>query len=162
MCYDIGIFPCPHIIFSLLLPPTTVSAGDKKSAAAFKQIQFEEISHVHAGYRWFQYVCDESKIDPIPIFHKLVRRHFGGQLRAPFAVKERLAAGMSEDWYVPLSLNKQPVVAAEGESAPVEKKSVAEIMAARRKRKEAEQAAQTTTETKPDGSVIPEQDANNQ
>ena len=39
----------------------------------------------------------------IQLFHDIVRIHFRGKLKKPFNHEFRSRAGMSEDWYVPLS-----------------------------------------------------------
>lgn len=42
--------------------------------------------------------------EAIPFFHETVRKNFRGLLKAPFNTPARLAAGMTEDWYLPLTL----------------------------------------------------------
>lgn len=39
----------------------------------------------------------------VALFHQLVRTHFAGALRPPFAAEERLRAGMGPEWYEPLA-----------------------------------------------------------
>ena len=40
------------------------SANDQKSGAALEVIYQEEIEHVRAGQRWFNYLCQQDKLNP--------------------------------------------------------------------------------------------------
>lgn len=77
--------------------------GDATSAAILTANYQEEITHVGAGTRWFCYVCHRDGADPVRRFHELVRRHFRGLLKPPFNEEARAAAGMSPEWYWPLT-----------------------------------------------------------
>ncbi|KDO30603.1 hypothetical protein SPRG_04502 [Saprolegnia parasitica CBS 223.65] len=64
----------------------------------------EEVTHVAAGLRWFQYLCEkQGGLDPIPTFHDLVRAHYVGVLKPPFNTAARDRALMTEAWYMPLT-----------------------------------------------------------
>jgi uncharacterized ferritin-like protein (DUF455 family) len=44
--------------------------------------------------------------NPKEIFYDLVRTRFHGNLKPPFNTEARSAAGMTEDWYLPLALKE--------------------------------------------------------
>ncbi|MGE3105780.1 MAG: ferritin-like domain-containing protein [Lysobacterales bacterium] len=71
-------------------------AGDHDSAALIEIILHEEIAHVAAGTRWFNYCCQQQQLDPDTTFLALVREHAAGILRPPFNHSARRAAGFSE------------------------------------------------------------------
>lgn len=97
------------------------TGGDEASAAILTRNLAEEVTHVAAGVRWLTQLCAwGGEPSPIPTFHALVRKHFHGALRPPFAVAERASAGMTKEWYMPLCA--APAAAAGGggssEAAP--------------------------------------------
>jgi uncharacterized ferritin-like protein (DUF455 family) len=77
--------------------------GDAASAAILRRIYEDEISHVAAGRRWFDFVCGRRNADPVATFHALVRRHFRGGLKRPFNEAARRAAGFAAALYEPLA-----------------------------------------------------------
>jgi uncharacterized ferritin-like protein (DUF455 family) len=106
------------------------AGGDEASAAILTRNLAEEVTHVAAGVRWLTQLCAwGGQPSPIPTFHALVRRHFHGALRPPFAVAERGVAGMSEEWYMPLcaaaaaagagSAGAEPLSATSGTAEPL-------------------------------------------
>ncbi len=78
-------------------------AGDPDSARSLKLIYDEEISHVFAGQKWFNYLCNKENINPEQSFQKLVRRYFKGRIKPPFNVAARDRAGFDQSFYLPLS-----------------------------------------------------------
>jgi uncharacterized ferritin-like protein (DUF455 family) len=78
------------------------AGGDLISQEILSKNLAEEVTHVAAGVRWLKYLCDCGSVEIIPAFHDLVRRHFHGVLRPPFADTERGIAGMTPEWYLPL------------------------------------------------------------
>ena len=78
------------------------AGGDTISQEILSKNLAEEVTHVAAGVRWLKYLCERGSVEIIPVFHDLVRRHFHGVLRPPFADKERGIAGMTTEWYLPL------------------------------------------------------------
>lgn len=69
----------------------------------------EEITHVREGLTWFKHICKvehnitEEK-DIIAKFHETVGRVFRAKLLTPpFDKENRLKAGMTEDYYLPIS-----------------------------------------------------------
>ena len=63
----------------------------------------EEITHVACGFKWFNYLCDREHLKPIETFHKIVKSYHRGVIRGPFNVDARNKAGLTEDWYMPLT-----------------------------------------------------------
>jgi len=78
------------------------AGGDTASSAILTANLAEEVTHVAAGVKWLKQLAAWGGQEPIPLFHTLVRAHFHGALRPPFATKERGEAGMSGEWYLPL------------------------------------------------------------
>lgn len=78
-------------------------AKDSISKAILVKNHHEEITHVKAGLKWFTYLCKQQHIEPIPTFHRIVRSKYVGLLKPPFNTSAREKAGMSPEWYLPLS-----------------------------------------------------------
>lgn len=73
--------------------------GDEATADIMARIGEEEIDHVAAGVRWFEYVCNQRDLDPIPTFKGLVATRFKGQIKPPFNIEARNRANMSDLYY---------------------------------------------------------------
>ncbi len=87
-------------------PPTVERLrrlGDEKTANIMARIGTEEIPHVAAGTRWFNYMTEKRGLNPQKTFQTFVRKRFKGVLKAPFNVKARNEAGLTEDYYLPVS-----------------------------------------------------------
>jgi uncharacterized ferritin-like protein (DUF455 family) len=78
--------------------------GDAESAALLEIIYRDEIGHVAAGRRWFDWLCRERGLAPAETYRALVRRHFNGVLKPPFNHAGRAAAGMAPGFYEPLAM----------------------------------------------------------
>ncbi len=78
-------------------------AGDAQAVAALQTIYAEEVGHVAYGSKWFHFLCGRKNLDPKPVFHDLVRRHFHGPLKPPFNEEKRAEAGLPPDFYWPLA-----------------------------------------------------------
>ncbi len=74
-------------------------AGDAESAAILARIYRDEIGHVAAGRRWFEFLCRERGLDPPAAFHANVRRYFTGELKPPFNRAARDEAGFPANFY---------------------------------------------------------------
>lgn len=87
--------------------PATVeklrNQGDDKTANVMEQIGREEIDHVAAGTRWFKYISQKRELNPVETYHQLVTKYFAGGLKGPFNVDARSQAGMTAEFYEPLS-----------------------------------------------------------
>lgn len=79
-----------------------VAAGDERSAAALQVIHDDEIGHVAAGKRWFDHVCADRDLDPVPTWQELVRTLFKGGLKPPFNTQSRDKADFPDYFYAPL------------------------------------------------------------
>jgi uncharacterized ferritin-like protein (DUF455 family) len=79
------------------------AAGDAESAAVLQVIYDEEIGHVAAGKRWFDFLCARRGLVPVTAWQDLVRRHFKGRLKPPFNEAGRSEAGFSAAYYAPLA-----------------------------------------------------------
>ncbi len=80
-----------------------LKCDDHLSVAVLDNNYREEIGHVAAGVRWFKYLCRERGLNEIDEFHRLSRQYFKGKLREPFNRSAREEAGLTEQWYMPLS-----------------------------------------------------------
>lgn len=73
--------------------------GDEVSVAVLQTIYDEEIGHVAAGRRWFQWECARRGRDPIDAYRANVQRHYAGALKLPFNRAARDAAGFAPTFY---------------------------------------------------------------
>ena len=73
--------------------------GDSATAALLQAIHDDEITHVAAGRRWFEYLCARRGVEPVAEWHALLARHFGGRLKPPFNDESRLKAGLTPAYY---------------------------------------------------------------
>ncbi len=79
------------------------ASGDQKSVEALNIIYQEEISHVGAGFYWFNYLCDQKNLPAEATYQALVTKYFTGSLKPPFNIEARNKAGFMESFYQPLS-----------------------------------------------------------
>lgn len=75
--------------------------GDIESAQVLHRIHDDEIGHVAVGKRWFHWAVGDDP-DPQQTWRRLVRQHFGGQVKPPFNEPSRNRADFPSDWYLPL------------------------------------------------------------
>ena len=71
-------------------------AGDHAAAAILDIILRDEIGHVAVGNRWFAWLCEQRKLEPLTTFAELTTRYKAPLLRGPFNMEARRAAGFSE------------------------------------------------------------------
>lgn len=88
-----------------------VSTGDSQSARIVDQICQEELSHVAAGVRWFEWTLKQRlpRVPPSCVYQAAVLQ-FSGLLVPPFNQSARLSAGMPSDYYLPLTFRPAPAV----------------------------------------------------
>jgi uncharacterized ferritin-like protein (DUF455 family) len=79
------------------------AAGDARSAAILGRIYSDEIRHVGAGSKWFEWACESRRIEPVSAWQRLVARHFRGTLKPPFNDSARDQAGLSRHYYAALA-----------------------------------------------------------
>ena len=80
-----------------------IKVHDETSASILDHNFKEEIFHVATGVKWFKYICNERQINCIEQFHLLSKQYFKGKLKPPFNIEAREAAGLTSDWYMPLT-----------------------------------------------------------
>ncbi len=68
---------------------------EEKTAAILEIILRDEIGHVKIGSHWFNYFCDQRRLDCEQTFRDLLSRYFSGQLSAPFHHEARKQAGFT-------------------------------------------------------------------
>jgi uncharacterized ferritin-like protein (DUF455 family) len=73
--------------------------GDSATAEILAIIAHDEISHVAAGVRWFEYVCEKRKLEPFSTFKTELSKNFNGHLKPPFHYAARDLANMSRNYY---------------------------------------------------------------
>ena len=57
----------------------------------------EEIGHVEIGNRWYRWLCQGQRLDPVAHYKMLVQRHRAPRLRPPFNTEARQAAGFTNE-----------------------------------------------------------------
>ena len=72
-------------------------AGDKTGADILTIILRDEIGHVAIGNVWFNWICEQRKLEPIATFEKLCIDYSAPKLKPPFNLEARRSAGFSED-----------------------------------------------------------------
>ena len=81
------------------------AVDDLESAAILEVIYQDEIGHVAAGQRWFDYLCDRRGLSAEAAWPEFVRRCFKGDLKPPFNHAARRRAGMTPGIYACLTQN---------------------------------------------------------
>lgn len=71
------------------------AVGDTASIEVLDIILREEVAHVAAGTRWFEWCCKREGVEPVPTFQRLLDLHAPGAVRPPFNEQARLDAGFS-------------------------------------------------------------------
>jgi uncharacterized ferritin-like protein (DUF455 family) len=89
------------------------AAADTASARILARILNDEIRHVRAGTRWFEWGCAQRGLAPESHWRDLVTRHFRGRIKAPFNDSAREAAGLTRDYYEALA--KEDLVPSEAD-----------------------------------------------
>lgn len=87
-------------------PPTIERlerVGDLTSARILRRILSDEIKHVEAGTRWFNFAVNLQDLSPATTFRDLVSRHFRGVLKPPFNDSARRQAGLTREFYAPIA-----------------------------------------------------------
>jgi len=69
---------------------------DPETVEILELILREEIGHVRAGSRWFNYLCEQRGIDAESTYLDLVHEYMGNGLHCPVHLQARLDAGFSE------------------------------------------------------------------
>ena len=78
--------------------------NDLETVGALEIIYEDEVTHVAAGRRWFEWLAKEKRHnDLITLWQELVKAHFQGILKRPFNIPARFEAGMQPQYYIPLA-----------------------------------------------------------
>ena len=70
--------------------------GDLRAVEILELILREEIGHVAIGTHWFNYLCEQRKVDTLETFKYILDNYFDGQLRGPFHTEARKQAGFTD------------------------------------------------------------------
>jgi len=73
--------------------------GDEATAAILTTIADDEINHVAAGVRWFEYVCQKRQLEATSTFKEVLGKNFKGHLKPPFNYAARDLAKMNRNYY---------------------------------------------------------------
>jgi uncharacterized ferritin-like protein (DUF455 family) len=76
-------------------------AGDAETAAVLDVIYVDEIKHLAAGIRWFEFACVQTTRDPHVVYREILAARFTGTLKGPFNLPARAEAGMSSAYLMP-------------------------------------------------------------
>lgn len=123
--YQYGDFPAHHSLWELaektqedvlarmaLVPRTMEARGldatpavraklaqakDIAAAEILDIILRDEIGHVMIGNRWFGYLCETRDLEPVATYAQLALQYKAPQMRRPFNLDARRAAGFSEE-----------------------------------------------------------------
>ena len=71
-------------------------AGDELAAAILDITLRDEVGHVAIGNRWFNYLCQQQGLAPLPTFKALCVTYVAPKLRGPFNLAARREAGFTE------------------------------------------------------------------
>jgi uncharacterized ferritin-like protein (DUF455 family) len=71
-------------------------AGDALAAAILDITLRDEVGHVAIGNRWFNYLCQQQGVAPLPTFEQLCVTYLAPKLRGPFNLAARREAGFTE------------------------------------------------------------------
>jgi len=71
--------------------------GDTDAVDILTIILRDEIGHVAVGNRWYGWLCEQRQLDPVATYAELAVKHKAPQLRGPFNLDARRAAGFSEE-----------------------------------------------------------------
>ena len=73
-----------------------ISVGDRAGADILSLILRDEIGHVAIGNRWYRHLCAQQGLDHIQTYAELAQRYGAPQLKGPFNLDARRAAGFDE------------------------------------------------------------------
>jgi len=73
-----------------------VSVGDLAAAKILDVILRDEIGHVAIGNCWYRYLCEQRQLEPVTTYAGLAEHFQAPQLKGPFNLTARRAAGFTE------------------------------------------------------------------
>ncbi|MEY4482474.1 MAG: hypothetical protein RIQ84_1636 [Pseudomonadota bacterium] len=96
--FKYGDFPAHNSLWEMV-SKTTESILARMALVPRRLLQIilnDEVGHVEIGNRWFNYMCQKDKLDPIQAYADLVEKYEAPKLRGPFNYQARKAAGFTE------------------------------------------------------------------
>jgi uncharacterized ferritin-like protein (DUF455 family) len=72
---------------------------DYTIADILTEIYTDEITHVHTGVKWFEYVTKQPIENATDLFHSYLKKYFRGKLIPPFNIPARDTALMPREFY---------------------------------------------------------------
>lgn len=84
-----------------------IQAHDEESLCILEKNFNEEIGHVALGLKWFKFICMRRALDAKAEFQQQFNIHFKGRLKGPFNTEARDKAGLTPDWYLPLTAESE-------------------------------------------------------
>ncbi len=72
-------------------------AGDARAVEILAIILRDEVGHVAIGNRWYRWLCERDRLDPLAHDAALVQRYQAARPRPPFNTAARRAAGFSDE-----------------------------------------------------------------
>ncbi|MFW5431738.1 MAG: ferritin-like domain-containing protein [Methylophilaceae bacterium] len=72
-------------------------AGDIAAAEILDIILRDEIGHVAIGNHWYNWICEQRKLDPIKTFEALRVEYAAPKMRPPFNMEARRKAGFTDE-----------------------------------------------------------------
>ena len=82
------------------LPPILdrlVQVKDQAAVDILEIIYCDEIGHVQIGNRWFNYLCQLEKLDPVATYAELAKKYRAPKIKGPLNIKARKEAGFTDD-----------------------------------------------------------------
>ena len=73
-----------------------ISVGDRAGADILDVILRDEIGHVAIGNHWYRHLCAVQGLDHVSTYAALAQHHGAPQLKGPFNLEARRAAGFDE------------------------------------------------------------------
>lgn len=70
--------------------------NEHRTVEILKIILADEVGHVEAGSRWFNYLCQQQGDDPETTYFQLLEQHFPAGVSCPLNHEARLNAGFSQ------------------------------------------------------------------
>lgn len=110
--WDMAQKTCGDVLARIALVPRTMEArgldasppvraklaqaGDMAAAAILDIILRDEIAHVGIGNHWYGWLCTQRGLEPVSTYAALAAQYDAPQMRGPFNLDARRAAGFSE------------------------------------------------------------------
>jgi uncharacterized ferritin-like protein (DUF455 family) len=80
------------------------SAQDEASARILSRIFTDDIRHVRAGTKWFEFACSAKGFAPESHWRSLVSTYHRGLIKPPFNDSARDSAGLTREYYAALAV----------------------------------------------------------